>query len=140
MMEKFKYLILFALIPLQMNAQQSSHITDHLSPVTLSPQEDGYNATNTDISLNSVRTLYANPIFTEWRKSTDSINSQHNAIVYAGVAGADSKGDFIPYEGNGSTDYRIGAYGEYSLQQSGTLSGCIQYSQGKHRNIGWSAM
>lgn len=140
MIEKYKLFISFALIPLQMSAQQSSHITDHLSPVTLSPQEDRYNAANTDISLNSGRILYANPVFTEWRKSTDSINGQHNAIVYAGMAGSDGKGDFIPYEGNGSTDYRVGAYGEYTLPKSGTLSGCIQYSQGKHHNIGWSAM
>ena len=119
MIEKYKFFISFAFIPLQMSAQQSSPIIDYLSPVTLSPQEDRCNATNTDISLNSGRTLYANPVFTEWRKSIDCINGQHNAIVYAGMAGADGKGDFIPYEGNGSTDYRIGAYGEYTLPKSG---------------------
>ena len=106
----------------------------------LSPQEERYHAANIDISLAAEKTLYANPAFTEWRNHTDTALNQRTAIVYAGLAGAASRGDFIPYEGNGSNDYRVGAYGEYTTLHSGTLSGSIQYAQGKHRYIGWSAM
>lgn len=106
----------------------------------LSPQEDRcYNA-SADIDLERRSSLYANPIFTEWRNQNDTTIRRRTAIVYAGMAGGDSKGDFIPYEGDGSTDYRVGAYGEYTTLRNGTLSGTIQYTQGKHRKIGWSAM
>ena len=107
---------------------------------SLSPQEDRYYATSINMSLATDNVLYANPVYAEWYNHTDTILKRHPAIVYAGIAGADGKGDFIPYEGNGSADYRIGAYGEYTTQHSGTLSGSIQYARGNHRNIGWSAM
>lgn len=106
---------------------------------TLSPSEDRHQALRADIAAESDKTLYANPAFTEWAARHDTLLRHHTAIVYAGLSGADSEGDFIPYEGRGSTDYRVGAYGEYSTPRSGTLSGCIQYAQGKHRGIGWSA-
>lgn len=106
----------------------------------LSPQEERYENASADIDLKRARKLYANPVFTEWRHQNDTTIQRRKAIVYAGLAGGDSKGDFIPYEGDGSTDYRVGAYGEYTTPRSGTLSGTIQYAQGKHRNIGWSAM
>lgn len=105
----------------------------------LSPSEERFAATNADIRLSSSKTLYENPAFTEWLNRSDT-TQKSLSIVYSGISGADSKGDFLPYEGNGSTDYRIGAYGEYATHRIGTLSGRIQYSQGKHRNIGWNAM
>ncbi len=107
---------------------------------SLSPSEDRWLSTHSDFTLTAAKTIYANPAFTQWHKQSDTTLFRRSAIVYTGLAGADTKGDFIPYEGNGSTDYRVGAYGEYTLPRSGTLSGRIQYAQGKHRNIGWSAM
>lgn len=118
-------------------AQQS--LTPHLSSLLpLSPSEERYHTVNADLSLKSTAVLYANPVFTHWRSQNDTTSHHRTAIVYAGVGGGDAKGDFIPYEGNGATDYRVGAYGEYTTLRSGTLSGNIQYAQGKHRNIGWS--
>lgn len=106
----------------------------------LSPQEERYENASSDMDLERAKILYANPAFTEWRNQNDTTIRRRTAIVYAGMAGGDSNGDFIPYEGDGSTDYRVDAYGEYTTSRSGTLSGTIQYAQGKHRNIGWSAM
>ncbi len=132
------YILLFSIVCCcRMPAQ--SLLLDRVNH-SLSPQEDRYYATHVDISLTSDKVMYANPVFAEWRNHTDTTLSRRHAIVYAGIAGSDSKGDFIPYEGNGSSDYRMGAYGEYTTPHSGTLSGSIQYAQGKHRNIGWSAM
>ena len=107
---------------------------------SLSPTETRFHANNADFALAGAKTAYANPAFTRWNNVNDTTTHRRSAIVYAGLAGADGKGDFIPYEGSGSTDYRAGAYGEYDTPKSGTLSGCIQYAQGKHRHIGWSAM
>lgn len=104
----------------------------------LSPAEERYNAIN--LTLESVRTLYANPSFSHLHNMEDTAHSHKSALIYTGMSGADGKGDFIPYEGDGSNDCRIGAYGEYTMPHGGTLSGCIQYAKGKHRNIGWSAM
>ena len=105
----------------------------------LSPAEERYKSTQADLQLLSTAELYANPAYTQWNNQRDSTRNQRSAIVYAGMSGADSKGDFLPYEGNGSTDYRVGAYGEYTTTHSGTLSGSIQYAQGNHRHIGWNA-
>ncbi len=106
----------------------------------LSPSEERFHATHVDILLQREKVLYTNPVYPQWHLQNDTNANRRTAIVYAGLAGADGKGDFIPYEGKGSSDYRVGAYGEYSTRNSGTLSGSIMYSQGKHRNIGWSAM
>ena len=105
----------------------------------ISPSEQRYSTSNTDFLLEDEKTLYSNPIYPQWRSKNDSAYKS-TAIIYAGMSGADGKGDFIPYEGNKSDDYRIGAYGEYCTPRSGTLSGTIQYAKGTHKNIGWSAM
>jgi len=128
--------ILTAACCCQLQAQQ---LLDRVSQ-TLSPTEERYHATQADMMLRSERTLYGNPVYTQWHHQNDTSVSRRTAIVYAGLAGADGEGDFVPYEGSGSTDYRVGAYGEYTTPNSGTLSGSIMYSQGKHRHIGWSAM
>lgn len=107
---------------------------------SLSASEERYQLVNADFTQTGEKTLYANPAFTQWKNLSDTTLQQRRAIVYTGLSAADIKGDFIPYEGNGSADYRVGAYGEYTTYGSGTLSGCIQYAQGKHCNIGWSAM
>ncbi|MBO1363128.1 hypothetical protein JHU38_04945 [Prevotella sp. A2931] len=131
------YLTAFVLVACnQLYAQRLLDRVNH----SLSPSEDRYHVTLSDFTLTDAKTVYANPAFTQWHKQNDTTLYKRSAIVYAGLAGADSKGDFIPYEGNAYTDYRIGAYGEYTTPRSGTLSGRIQYAQGKHRNIGWSAM
>ncbi|MBR2242850.1 MAG: hypothetical protein IJ885_06400 [Prevotella sp.] len=131
------YLIVSVLVVCQQTDAQSlvDRVNHHLSPY-----EDRYHTVNADFTLVSNKMLYANPAFTQWHNQTDSTLQQGNAIVYAGLTGGDSKGDFIPYEGKGSADYRMGAYGEYTTSRSGVLSGSIQYAQGKHRDIGWSAM
>ena len=108
--------------------------------ITLSPSETRFQTTQADMSLLSASTRYANPVYTQWLNHRDTTRNWRSAIVYAGVAGADSQGDFLPYEGDGSSDYRVGAYGEYTTPRSGTLSGRIQYAQGRHRQVGWSAM
>ena len=127
-------LILLAAWCRQLSAQQ---LLDRVT-FPLSPSEERCHTANADMSLQSAATLYANPVYTHWVCQGDTTLHRPTAIVYAGLSGADGKGDFLPYEGDGSTDYRAGAYGEYATSRSGTLSGSIQYAQGKHRNIGWS--
>ena len=132
-----KYItLLFLTLSSHLSAQQLLQHVNHL----LSPAEERCYTTNADISLESAQTLYTNPAFTQWRNQNDSTCCPRTAVVYTAISGSDSEGDFIPYEGNGSNDYRIGAYGEYTTPHSGSLSGCIQYAPGEHRNIGWSAM
>ena len=106
----------------------------------LSPSEVRAIDASADLLQIVTSTLYSIPVFIYWCSHNDTTSYHRTALIYTGLAGADSKGDFVPYEGNGSTDYRIGAYGEYLAQHGGTLSGRIQYSQGEHRNIGYSAM
>lgn len=132
--------IYISLIAITCGCRASAQLLLDRVTYRLSPQEDRCYYTSADIDLKRGSNLYANPVFTEWRNHNDTTLQRRSAIVYTGMAGGDSKGDFIPYEGDGSTDYRAGAYGEYTISQSGTLSGAIQYAQGMHRNIGWSAM
>lgn len=135
-----KLRIYISLVAITCGCQASAQLLLDRVTHPLSPQEDRSLTDNVDISLSSSCALYANPVFTEWRNSNDTMLRRRMAIVYAGLASGDGKGDFIPYEGDGSSDYRVGAYGEYTTPRSGTLSGSIQYAQGEHRNIGWSAM
>ena len=108
---------------------------------TLSPAEQRAYGVMSDVGLQSRVTLNSNPVFMQITNvKPDSAAQQLSAVGYIGIAGADTEGDFLPYEGNGSTDYRVGAFGEYATKHSGTLAGHIQYARGKHRNIGWSAM
>lgn len=131
------YLIVAVLVVFhQADAQSQLDVVNRC----LSPNEDRYHIVNADFTLVSDEMLYANPAFTQWHNQTDTTSQRRNSIVYAGLTGGDSEGDFIPYEGKGSTDYRVGAYGEYATSHNGVLSGSIQYAQGKHRDIGWSAM
>lgn len=84
-------------------------------------------------------TLLSNPAWTATEIFV-SDSASHRAIVYSGLSNSDTEGDFMHYEGTGATDWRIGASGVHGTPHIGTLSGCIQYARGKHRNIGWSAM
>lgn len=109
--------------------------------LALSPAEQRASGTLSDVDLHANTTLNSNPAYMQIRNAkADTAIHQLSAAGYAGVSGSDTDGDFLPYEGNGSTDYRIGAFGEYATKNSGTLAGHIQYARGKHRNIGWSAM
>ena len=132
-------LYIFLLLTLIVNNKLPAQDLDRVN-FPLSMAEERYHASNADLSLKSTQELYNNPAYTHWRNQNDTTHCLRSAIVYTNLSGADSKGDFIPYEGDGSYDYRVGAYGEYSTSHSGTLSGHIQYAQGKHCNIGWSAM
>jgi len=107
---------------------------------TLSAQEDRYHAAMADVSLASSKTLHANPASAHLFSTTDTARHIRRAMIYAATTAARGEGDFLPYEGRGSADRRIGAYGEHTTPHSGTLSGSLQYAQGTHRNIGWSAM
>lgn len=127
------------LLTLVVGSELSAQDLDRVN-FPLSTAEERYHTSNANLSLKSTQELYNNPTFVHWQNQNDTTHCHRLGIVYTVLSGADSKGDFIPYEGDGSTDYRVGAYGEYSTSHSGTLSGHIQYAQGKHRNIGWSAM
>ncbi len=109
--------------------------------IQLSPAETRFQASACNFTMEDATTLYDNPAFMQvCNLRADSTQKQLSAVGYIGMAGADTEGDFLPYEGNGSSDFRAGAYGEYATRNSGILAGHIQYARGKHRNIGWSAM
>lgn len=87
------------------------------------------------------QTLEQNPAYMQiTTHGADTTSQRLRAVGYASVSGNDTEGDFMPYNGTGNTEYNVGAKGEYSTKSSGTLAGHIQYSKGKQRNVGWSAM
>ena len=110
--------------------------------VSLSPSETRFNSSFDDMDTRRLSQLYSNPVYCEWVNTADSLmeRSRYRSGVYTGYTNGKEKGDFLPYEGNGYNDYRIGATGEYALRFYGTLYGSAQYSRGKHKNIGWNAM
>lgn len=128
-----------ALTLMTIEIMQAQQLLDRIN-YPLSSLEKQHVSQRQDILLEDYRTLHSNPVYTELISQTDSaIIKPLRSIIYAGVASGEIKGDFLPYEGNGAQDYRIGAYGEYANPHCGILFGTIQFSQGKHRNISWSA-
>ena len=134
----YKSLFIATLIVLLLtvNGAEAQQLYDRVG-VVLSPMERTFHERNSDILLLKERQLYANPAY---NSLSDTLAARFSSIVYGGIAGGSGDGDFLPYQGNGSTDSRIGAYGVYNTPRSGTLSGNILYARGSHRRIGWSAM
>lgn len=61
-------------------------------------------------------------------------------MISASYSNGCVEGDFLPYEGNAFTDFRLTGFGQYSIPSAGTLFGKVQYARGRHKNIGWNAM
>ena len=108
----------------------------------LSPSEKRFNRYAVDMDVRQIGQLYANPVYPELVHNQDSLfrKERYRSVITTGYSTGEVKGDFLPYEGNGFSDYRVQAAGEYSIRSSGTLFGSAQYARGKHENIGWSAM
>ena len=108
----------------------------------LSPSETRFEHHATDMDVRKLKQLYSNPAFYDLIQQEKEIVKvpKYRSSVYTGYANGEAKGDFLHYQGNGFEDFRLGASGEYSIRKIGTLYGSIQYSRGKHKNIGWSAM
>ena len=132
--------IIISLVAISFGSKVSAQQLLDRIDVTLSPTELTFKSQHNDIDLKSEKELFENPAYTNYIVTSDTTTSRFSSIVYGGLSGASSRGDFLPYQGNGSTDYRTGAYATYSTPTSGTLAGNINYSRGIHRRIGWSAM
>ena len=139
-----KRLFLYYLVSLltigAMQAQTSYLLDRHQE--ALSPSETRFNSYAEDMSVRQLRQLYSNPTFYEWVHTTDSTHrmGKYHSSVYTGGAHGELDGDFLHYEGNAFNDYRLGAFGEYSVGKNGTIFGKVRYARGEHKNIGWSAM
>ena len=139
MTRRLSRIILVAALAPAAHVATAQHLLQRVDQA-LSPAEEHFTTARANATDVAIKTLHLNPAFTHWRQLNDSASRGRNSIVYSGVAAGKGEGDFLPYAGNGNTDFRIGAYGEYAVRQSGTLTGNIQYAQGTHRNIGWSAL
>ncbi len=107
----------------------------------LSPSETRYNRLSTDMNVRKARQLYSNPAFYEVaRQDSFSLGTKYHSFVSTGYSNGDVEGDFLPYEGNAFQDYRLKGVGQYSLKNLGTIFGSVQYSRGKHEQIGWNTM
>lgn len=139
-----KRLFIYYLVSLMavsaLHAQTSDLLERHQE--ALSPSETRFNAHAEDMKVRRLRQLYSNPTFYEWVHNADTTYRvrKYDCSLYTGYAIGDQDGDFLHYEGNGSYDYRLGAFGEYSIRENGTIFGKVRYARGKHKNIGWSAM
>ena len=140
-MRRFSLIYVFSLMTACTLQAQTTHLMER-QRTALSPSEQRFKANFDDMDVRCLNQLYSNPVYYEWVHTSDSLfsKSRYRNAVYTGYANGEQKGDFLPYEGNGSFDYRVGALGEYSLRYGGVLFGSAQYSRGKHENIGWSAM
>lgn len=105
----------------------------------LSPAETRFEAADADMQLDSRRRLYAQPSYQQWLNASADSASRLPAIIYSSLGGSSIDGDFLPYQGRGSADVRVGGYGEYGAPRLGTLSGSLEYATGRHRGIGWNA-
>lgn len=127
--------------------------TDH-SDYCLSPSESRYGSFNSDVAASRNERLDQHPVFkVVGEKSgvydtvatdSSSIQAEHlrnyRNIVLTSYSAGKMEGDFLPYEGNGSYDWRLYGHGSHSYGKAGTLSGTVAYARGKHRNIGWNTM
>ena len=64
----------------------------------------------------------------------------NRALVSTSYGAGQLDGDFLPYQGRSSYDWRINGYGHKRFGNHGTLYGSVHYASGKHRGISWSAM
>lgn len=140
-MKKYIFLFLFAVVPCFVHAQTETFINRIQEP--LSPSEQRYNLITTDIKSTVQKGLYDNPAFYEMLHQNASLlkgERRKKAAVLSGYANGELNGDFLPTEGNKFEDFRVLGTGEYSLDSVGTLFGTVQYSRGKHENIGWNTV
>ena len=140
MKQLFIYYIFSVVALVTVNAQSSQLVERHQE--ALSPSETRFNSHAEDMSVKYLRQLYLNPSFYEWVHTDDSTSQsgRYHSSVYTGFAHGRLDGDYLHYEGNAFNDYKVGAFGEYSIRNNGTIFGKVRYSRGEHKNIGWSAM
>ena len=158
-MKRLSICCLVSLMTLGSMQAQTSNLLDRHQE-TLSPSETRFGSHAEDMNVRRLRQLYSNPAFYEWVHSKDatcqkgsnqaggsnfskyatSKDGKYSSALYTGYAMGEQDGDFLHYEGNASHDYRVGAFGEYSIRDNGTIFGKVRYSRGVHEGIGWSAM
>lgn len=116
----------------------TSHFTNAQNTITniLSPSESRYYDTNIDIEMKMKAELFSNPAFHNIKNTGLSLIS----LAQVSISKGNSRGDYIPYEGNNFSDYRFATQGIYSPIAGSKLYGNLQYSKGKHRNIAWNAV
>ena len=136
----FLYFLVSCMAGGALHAQTSFLLERHQE--ALSPSETRFNSHAEDMNVRRLRQLFSNPTFYEWIHTGDSLlqQSKYSCSLYTGYAVGDMDGDFLPYEGNEFNDYRVGAFGEYSIRDNGTIFGKVRYARGEHKNVGWSAM
>lgn len=139
---KYVYILfLFVIVPQFTQAQTETFINRIQEP--LSPSEQRYNLITSDIKAIVQKELYANPAFYEMLHQNTSIwkgSRRKKSAIMTAYANGELDGDFLPAEGNKFEDFRLLGSGEYSLDSAGTLFGAVQYSRGKHENIGWNTV
>lgn len=119
---------------------QTSLLGDRLRD-TFSPSEKRYDTQSMDMETRKLRQTYANPAFYDIARSDSSFQTgRYRSMISASYSNGCVEGDFLPYEGNAFTDFRLTGFGQYSIPSAGTLFGKVQYARGRHKNIGWNAM
>ena len=119
---------------------QTSLLGDRLRD-TFSPSEKRYDTQSMDMETRKLRQTYANPAFYDIARSDSSFQTGcYRSMISASYSNGRVEGDFLPYEGNAFTDFRLTGFGQYSIPSAGTLFGKVQYARGRHKNIGWNAM
>lgn len=121
---------------------------------SLSPSQSRFNTSNTNISTKAYDLKKSHPTYHAMLNSVSTAKSDsdtivgvedrlcHNEknIVLTGYSAGKEEGDFIPYEGRSSYDWRLYGHGNHNFGEYGTLYGSVQYAKGKHRGISWNAM
>lgn len=138
-----KYFIIYIIIGTAsifvLNSQPSA--LKELYRSQLSPSEKRFDNIFYDFEIKNLKKTYSNPAYYNIINNSDyKIIDKYKSVVYSEFSHGNLKGDFLPYEGNNFTDYRITGAGEYHNQKLGTIFGSIQYAKGIHKNIGWNAM
>ena len=115
---------------------QTSLLGDRLRD-TFSPSEKRYDTQSMDMETRKLRQTYANPAFYDITRSDSSFQTgRYRSMISASYSNGRVEGDFLPYEGNAFTDFRLTGFGQYSIPSAGTLFGKVQYARGRHKNIG----
>lgn len=118
---------------------QNGRIADRVQE-PLSPSERRFHSILLDGEMSWEQRLESNPAFYELRHAHETFRmGRYRSVLLAGYAGGDQEGDFLPYEGNSSEDFRLVGSGEYSIRSAGTIWGKARYARGKQGGIGWCA-